>query len=229
MQNLNDYRVGDKVVIAPEPFLKRKGIELEKRLERQLRGTDRIVVLSDRVAVLGKDGETRGEWDVYKSDGIGSFTVPEAAILGHAFKWNEKIQVSDLADSWDVRFFLNYLCGCGYPFQASICPTPGYNVANYRYARPIREKEEKPQEPEVFWGEKNKPLNGLYQTPTCGCYPERIADTFENNPDWEFHGFWDVKCEVACYSNGRWHAEMMGPRGVVRMAQFAKFVRREKP
>jgi hypothetical protein len=137
--NPNDYRVGDKVLIAPEEFLKSKGIELAG--ETNLLGTDRVVEL--------RGTYPNGCWMACKEIGCGvlamqcHFDIPESAILGHSFKWGEKIEVSDDGNSWFPETFGTF-SPCK---RLSVYSNGG---VPYRYARPIREKEEeKPQEPET--------------------------------------------------------------------------------
>jgi hypothetical protein len=75
MNNPNDYRAGDKVVIAPEEYLKEKGLHIPH--SSVLTGTDRIVVLD-----LANDGWS--VWRGFDKNNAEYFWIPKDAILGHA-------------------------------------------------------------------------------------------------------------------------------------------------
>lgn len=209
MNNPNDYRVGDRVVIAPDGWLKEKGIA--PGLKDSFRGTDRVVTLKNFSV-------TAEEWCIEKESGDAFFWIPEAAILGHAFEWGEKIEVFDEEDNmWYPSKFRAYVPGMNCYVRSEFF--------GYRFARPIR-KEEKIEhaEPEIFWGK----LDGIYYSTPHGSYePEDIAKHYQANyPDWEFLGFYEENRDFSGLTCGSWHAEKQYPGGVIKLLPWVKFRRK---
>jgi hypothetical protein len=122
MENVNDYRVGDLVLIGPDEWIKENGGT--KRSYSSRLGADRTGVIEnqapDLLGIRFNDGSYSG--------------VEIKHILGHAFKWGQEIKVSDDGIRWyEPKKFVGYAPGKRFPVLVT-----DDTGSSYKYARPIR-------------------------------------------------------------------------------------------
>lgn len=145
------YKVGDRVVIKPWLLMEKqygldgcgnintcgpndKGCSFWPKQERMLKGTDRVVVITEVE-----------EW-FYFGKQLDRLGFTDDNILGYAFDYGEEIEVSDDGRTWDVRRFISYTPGSVLTINA-LNPTFGSDFIRglpfgsllYKFARPIQE------------------------------------------------------------------------------------------
>lgn len=84
-------------------------------------------------------------------NGYSYLSVPESAILGHAFEWGDEIEVRDEEDhEWRTAVFSSY-----HPASSMTYHTT--NKGAWRYARPVPKPVRKPElhDAFLFWGREN--------------------------------------------------------------------------
>lgn len=120
MNNPNDYRVGDKVILKPKGLY--DGTHAGQVVELEWRGEP-------------------NHWD-YRIDtarGVESGCVSVSDILGHAFEWGQEVEVGNDGNTWMRAYFWAYV-----PGAKDTVRTAGRGVGFaqvWAYARPIRTPE----------------------------------------------------------------------------------------